>query len=78
MTPEAIVERVYESISAEEWEILQDCYNDSMDMLDELENLDVPIPRLSKRVRTLLELRRQSQKKEENGSDKQDQIQESD
>jgi hypothetical protein len=53
-----IVERVYGSISKEDWDVLQKYYNGSMDMLDEPENMLIPVPRLTVRVRALLELRR--------------------
>ena len=74
---QGIVNRVYESISEEDYEAIQKYYNDSMEMLSEVENIELPIPRLTKRVRALLELHRLSQEKEGNGSDKPDQIQES-
>ena len=69
-----IVSRVYNSISDEDWDVLQDYYNKSKEWLCELENLDEPYPLLTTQTRCLLELRRQTKMKEGNGSDKQDQV----
>jgi hypothetical protein len=68
VTTEAIVDMVFESLSEEEWEILQGYYNTTKDMLCELENIEVPIPRLMKKDQALLELRWHF--KETDGSDK--------
>jgi hypothetical protein len=76
--PQEIVDRVYGSISEEEWEILRNHFDENMELLYELENIEIPVPNLTKRVRFLLEFQFQSKAKEENGSDKPDQIQESD
>jgi hypothetical protein len=60
-----IMDRVYGSVSEEDWDVLQKYYNGSMEAL--VEDLDTPIPRLTVRVRALLELRRHSQEKENQG-----------